>query len=75
MTLEVKKGSKAVAEVEGSAKEGANKIVWSGKGDGRRDGRRGSTPGPGKFTLTLTASGADGQRATAQAKLTLTKKR
>ena len=74
-TLEVNKGGKAIAEVEGSAKEGVNKIVWSGKSDRGRSGRRGSTPGPGKFTLTLTASGTDGQRATAQANLTLTEKR
>jgi hypothetical protein len=75
VTLEVKKGSKAIAEVEGSARAVENRIVWSGKSDGQRDGRRGATAGPGRFTLILTASGADGQRATVQAKLTLTKKR
>jgi hypothetical protein len=74
VTLEVRKGSKPIAEVEGGAKEGTNKIVWSGKSDGKRRARRASVPDPGKFTLLLTAAGADGQRATAQAKLTTTEK-
>jgi hypothetical protein len=63
-TLEVRKGKKVVATVKGAAKEGRNTIKWNGK-----VGRKAAAAG--NYTLVLSASSDDGQKATSSAKLTL----
>jgi hypothetical protein len=63
-TLEVRRGGKRVARVKGNAQAGRNTIAWSGKI------RRKAAPA-GRYTLTLVATGADGQtdRTTASLRL------
>jgi hypothetical protein len=54
--LDIRRGGKLVASVRGRALAGRNRIGW----DGRIAGRR---PRPGRYTLVVRASSADGQRA------------
>jgi len=63
-TLEVRKGRRVVARVNGPAREGRNAIRWNGK-------VRGKKAAPGRYTLAVRATSADGQVATASARLRL----
>jgi methionine-rich copper-binding protein CopC len=63
--LQVKRGSKVVTTVTGKSKKGRNKLKISRK----------KLKKSGRYKLTLTATGSDGQKATDKGKLTLAKKR
>lgn len=65
-TLDVLKGTKRVARVNGRASTGSNKLRWNGKA-----GRKAAAPG--NYTLRLTAVNGV-QTATATAKLKLTRR-
>ena len=60
-TLSVTRGGKTVATVHSTAKDGANTIRWRARA------------AVGSYRLTLTAVGDDGQRATANVALKLTR--
>ena len=70
--LEIRKGKKKVAVVEDEADAGENTIAWNGKVKAK--GKRRPAPS-GRYTVVLTAQSADGQEATAEAKLKLIRKR
>ena len=63
--LTVKRGSKTVTTVSAKSKKGRNKLKISKK----------KLKKSGRYSLTLTATGSDGQKATDKAKLTIAKKR
>lgn len=63
--LDVVKGTKTVAQVQKTAKVGANTVTWNGRAAGRK-------AAPGRYTLRLSAQNGS-QTATAQARLTLTR--
>jgi hypothetical protein len=61
-TLTVTKGTRKIATVKGAAVAGANAITWNGRAGRRR-------AAPGAYRLALRVAGADGQVATASARL------
>jgi flagellar hook assembly protein FlgD len=61
----VDRGGKVVATVKGAAATGRNSLRWNGR---LRGGKRAPA---GSYTLKLTAVGADGQKASKTARLTL----
>jgi hypothetical protein len=64
-TLSVLRGGKVVAAVKGAASIGRNTLAWNGR---LRGGKRAPA---GAYRLKLTAVGADGQKASNTARLTL----
>jgi hypothetical protein len=67
VVLEVRRGKKVVARVQGKAKAGRNKIVWNGK-EGKKAAK------PGKYTVALTGV-ASGRKVTDSVTLTLRRRK
>jgi hypothetical protein len=65
--LEIRKGSRLVATIKGTAREGSNTITWNGK-----LGKKAAAAG--RYTLTLRAKSSDGQQAASKATLVLTRR-
>lgn len=65
-TLTILKGTKAIATVTAASKAGANTIRWNGKAGKKK-------AAAGTYRLTLSAVGADGQKATTTVALKLTR--
>jgi hypothetical protein len=63
-TLTITKGAKKIATVTGSSRAGSNTIRWNGKA-----GKKAAAAGA--YTLTLSALGTDGQKATTTVSLKL----
>ena len=66
--LRIRRGRTTVATLTGTARPGRNELRWNGKA-----GRKAAAPG--RYTLALTATSADGQTSTDSGRLTVTKKK
>jgi Tol biopolymer transport system component len=73
--LEVLRGRRAVARINGRARAGRNTLSLPARvrPAARSAGARAKALAPGNYTLRLTIRGADGQSATDSARLTLTR--
>ncbi|MEX2193722.1 MAG: hypothetical protein WD844_00415 [Thermoleophilaceae bacterium] len=73
-TLTIRRGRTAIAVLRGRAREGRNALRWNGRRTrGPRRVRR-RPPAPGRYSVTLTVRGADGQVATDRATLRITRR-
>ncbi len=68
VTLEVRRGARVIATIQGTAQEGRNSITWNGK-------VRRKPAKPGSYILALSARSSDGQQASDSAKLRVAKRK